>query len=127
MNYKETKFFISALGLSFNNNSFNRVVPHNKSETIKHFLLKALLVHHFTTKGESVFTEYRIGNGIFDLFNPDRMTCYEIETEPSSTIYQEKRSLLQGYKDRIEIIILDAREFSDNIYDALKQLQQKVG
>jgi len=126
MRLQDAKLLMRSLGLPFNAVRYNCVNTHNKSETVKHFFLKALVARYFFSMGESVFTEYPIGHGVFDVFNLDRMTCYEIETAPSSTIYQEKRNLLQGFRDHIEIIILPTKDFSNNLDEAIQQIKAKV-
>lgn len=126
MHIQEAKLRMRSLGLPFTTGLYNRINTHNKNETVKHFFLKALIARHFISQGESIFTEFPICHGIFDVFNLDRMICYEIETEPSSTIYQEKRNLLQGYQDRIEIIIISTKEFSNNLNEAMIQINLKI-
>lgn len=126
MRLQDAKLLMRSLGLPFNAVRYNCVNTHNKNETDKHFFLKALLSYYFLSKGESIFTEYQIRHGIFDIFNLDRMICYEIETEPSSTIYQEKRDLLQGFKDRIEILIVSTKDFSNNLKEAIRQIKVKI-
>jgi hypothetical protein len=127
MKYQDALLKTRALGLQFLPAHYNRVVPHNKTETRMHFLIKSTLVYFFIQAGEAIFTEFPIGSGVFDVFNLDRMTCYEIETRPSSTIQAEKRTLLQGYTNRIEILILDAQKFATDIPTLFTQIGNLLG
>ncbi|MFW9872840.1 MAG: hypothetical protein ACFFG0_07040 [Candidatus Thorarchaeota archaeon] len=88
--------------------------------------MKCLLIRYFLIKDETTFCEYPIGRGIFDVFNLDRMACFEIETTPSSTIYEEKRALLQGLSRWIEVIIIDPKNYSNDFIVAIKQLSENI-
>jgi hypothetical protein len=117
---------VRALGLSFDKTRYKCVAVHHKGETLKHYLIKSLLAFIFNELGEPYFCEYPIRHGIFDLFNVERQICYEVETHPSTTIYAEKRALLQGFQDSIDIIIIKVSEFSNDINQAYLQLKAIV-
>jgi hypothetical protein len=124
MDYNEAKLKMQAMGLPFDKTKFKRPVYHHDGETLKHFILKSLIVYIFNEVTEPVFSELPIGKGIFDVFNLDRLFCYEVETKPSKDIATKKRDLLEGYKDEIDVIIIDADQFSDNIFVAYDELKK---
>jgi hypothetical protein len=126
MDYNDAKLKMKSLGLPFDKSRFKRVVFHHKGETVKHYMLKSLLIYIFDEAKEPAFCECPIGKGIFDVFNLERMLCFEVETAPNSKTYAEKGAMLSGYEKQIDVVVIDTTKFSDDIRTAYMQLKEVV-
>ncbi|MFQ5832735.1 MAG: hypothetical protein ACE5H4_08540 [Candidatus Thorarchaeota archaeon] len=67
-------------------------VRHNSgSETMEHFLIKAAVTKIIVDNGRHCATEVKIGKGVADIVDITYGMIYEIESEPSDTIAEEKK------------------------------------
>lgn len=84
-------------------------VRHNSgSETMEHFLIKAAVTRIIVDNGRHCATEVKIGKGVTNVVDITYGMIYEIESEPSETIAEEKmakyRKNKPGFNYVVEII-----------------------
>jgi hypothetical protein len=125
VNVKNNKIFSAckSLGLVFDRNSCNVVRPHGRkkdAETWLHFLIKCALFKEFYSRGFTVFSEFKIGNAVVDLFVLDEKWVFEIESKPV-LIYTEienstqcvKESKLGKHRKDLSVWIVPVSDFVD--------------
>ena len=84
-------------------------VRHNSgSETMEHFLIKAAITKIIVDNGRHCATEVKIGKGVADIVDITYGMIYEIESEPSETIAEEKKAKYRknnpGFEYEVEVI-----------------------
>jgi hypothetical protein len=97
--------------------------PHNKRETLKHWIVKAIVFKILLNKGRNVGTEIEVGNGIVDVFDSDNKIAYEIENNSSKPKIEERIHDLSGAKD---VFIINLRHVPNDVNDAKKYLERIV-
>lgn len=91
---------------------------HNKSETAKHLVMKALLALHLQQRGRPWGTEVDVGNGVVDVLDwgpPDaKAIAFEIETGCTP---ERKRQKVAQYTNWIvrDVIVLKPEDAPDEI------------
>ncbi len=92
----------------------NCLFLHNSHESMKHFIVKAMIFKILRERGRNVGTEIETRNGIADVIDLDNLIVYEIETSVSKNKIKEK---LNQFKDFRDLFIVDARKLSSNLDD----------
>ena len=110
-------------GFVLNEKNLNCLFPHNKKESLKHWITKALVFKILSNKGRNVGSEVEVGNGIADVFDADNTIAYEIESNFSKNKNQEKIHILSTAKD---IFFIDLKKIPDDIFSAKKYLEKII-
>ena len=122
-------------GGKMNWNKINKLRTHNKNETKKHFMVKAMTFKLLVDKGYYVYSECEVVNPktrekrVADIFaeNPrkkkERKICVEVETKPSKL---KNKKLMNFYEDDI-LYIIDTREISNDIQDMEFEIKHILG
>jgi len=110
-------------GFVLNERNANCLFPHNKNESLKHWVTKAIIFHILRKKGRNVGTEIEVGNAIADVFDSDNRIAYEIENNFSKTRRERKIRNLSGAKD---VFVIDLRSVPNDIDAAKKYLEEIV-
>jgi len=92
-------------------------------ETMKHWLVKAMIFKILRERGRNVGTEIEMKEGIADVIDIDNKIVYEIESEPTKKKIKEKLKLFNGADD---VFILDLKKFPNDIIEAEKYLKEKI-
>lgn len=110
-------------GFVLNDKNVNCLFPHNKNESLKHWITKAIVFQILRNRERNVGSEIEVGNGIADVFDSDNRIAYEIENNFSRSKMKEKISNLTGAKD---VFIINLRHVPDDINAAKKYLERIV-
>lgn len=110
-------------GFVLNERNANCLFPHNKNESLKHWVTKAIVFHILRSRKRNVGTEVEVGNGIADVFDSDNKIAYEIENSFSEARTKRKIHNLSGAKD---VFVIDLRSVPDGIDAAKKYLEEIV-
>jgi hypothetical protein len=110
-------------GFVLNERNKNCLFPHNKKETLKHWITKAIIFQILRNKGRNVGTEVEVGNGIVDVFDSDNRIAYEIENNFSKSKIQKKIHNLTGTKD---VFFINLNRIPNEINVAKKYLERIV-
>jgi len=106
----------------------NRVLPSGR-ESVKHFVVKALIGRILHERGYGFVTEAPIsinGNTLYvDVFDYSNGIAYEVQSVVHEKIKEAKKKLFEceAIKD---VIIVDLDEISNDIFIAYRQLQNLV-
>lgn len=131
---KSNKIFLAckSLGITFVRQCCNVVRPHSTTETDLHWRIKCALFREFYKRGNTVFTEFPIGNAVTDLFVLDEKWDIEIESNPcwayddlenSSQVKKEK--CLGKFRKNIGVWIVPVSDFKDDFDAGLKKWCEK--
>lgn len=110
-------------GLVLPESSRNCMFPSTGSETMKHWLVKAMIFKLLRGMGRSVGTEVEVNGGIVDLVDADNMIAYEVENNLTREKLKSKLTSLSGMRDVFFIDILDV---PDDIFEAEDYIRKKV-
>jgi hypothetical protein len=110
-------------GIVVNEKNKNCLFTHNKNESLKHFIVKAILFKILREKGRNVGSEIEIKNGIVDLIDLDNLIAYEIENEINKKRINEK---LKNYKVVKDVFFIDCKKVPNDLKRAEKYLRKIV-
>lgn len=113
---------LNSKGINFSEGVF----LHNKNETTKHFLVKALLFKMLKERGRMAGTEVETTNSIADVLDATNLFVYEIETEAKP---ENRKEILDQYRDVNfieDVFVIDLRKVPDNIFEMEKCLKENV-
>jgi hypothetical protein len=110
-------------GIVANEKNKNCLFTHNKNESLKHFIIKAILFKILREKGRNVGSEIEIENGIVDLIDLDNLIAYEIENGTNKKKIEEK---LKNYKAVKDVFFIDCKKVPNDLEKAEKYLRKIV-
>lgn len=119
----EARRLLKENGIVINGNNKNCLFLHNKKESMKHFVVKAILFKILREKDRCIGTEIEIKNGIVDLIDMDNLIAYEIENGYSKKKIKEK---LINYEVVKDVFFIECKNVPENINDAEKYLRRIV-
>lgn len=93
------------------------------SETMKHWLVKAMIFKSLRGMGRLVGTEVEVGGGIVDVLDADNMIAYEVENNFTRKKLAAKLSSLSGLRD---VFFIDIVEVPDDLHEAESYIRGKV-
>jgi len=100
----------------------NCLFLHNSHESIRHFVVKAMIFKILRELGRAVGTEIETTNGIADVIDFDNLIVYEVETNLTKNKIREKLDQFKIFRD---LFIVDTRKFScrlDELENKLREL-----
>ena len=95
--------------------NINCLFAHNRRESTKHWIVKALLFKALRDLGRTVGTEIEVSGGIVDVLDADNFIGYEVETEMDRLAVERKCRRLWRLHD---VVFVDAAKVPDDIRDA---------
>lgn len=111
----------------------NKLRLHNRNETIKHFMVKAMVFKLLFNEGNYIYSEYNICKDkkwrVADVLVKDKNNVsktkivVEIETKPTK---KHNKELMEFYKEET-LYIIDTKEISDNLIQMRKQIKHILG
>jgi hypothetical protein len=110
-------------GIVVNEKNKNCLFTHNKKESLKHFVVKAILFKILREKGRNVGSEIEIENGIVDLIDLDNLIAYEIENGINKKRIEEK---LKNYKVVKDVFFIDCKKVPNDLEKAENYLRKIV-
>jgi hypothetical protein len=110
-------------GIVVNEKNKNCLFTHNKKESLKHFVVKAILFKILREKGRNVGSEIEIENGIVDLIDLDNLIAYEIENGISKRRIEEK---LKNYKVVKDVFFINCKKVPNDLEKAENYLRKIV-
>lgn len=101
--------------------SKNCLFCNSGNESVKHFLVKALIFKILRERSRTVGTEVEVNGGIVDVLDVDNLIAYEVETNLT------KKKILEKLQMRVrDIFFIDTREVPNDIFEAEKFLREKI-
>jgi len=120
-------------------NLVNKLRPHNKNETTKHFMIKSMVFKILFNNGYWVYSEHDIirrkDGACTDKIRIADIAAYEkhnsstlkiiveVETKPTK---KHNKELMEFYENET-LYIIDVREISDNLIEMEKQIKHILG
>lgn len=101
----------------------NCLFTNGGSESMKHFLVKAIIFKTLRERGRQVGTEVEVDGGIVDLLDTDNMIAYEVENNFTMKKLRNKLTNLSGLRD---VFFIDILEVPDDIFEAESYLREKI-
>lgn len=117
----EARNLLKENGVVVNRNNRNCLFLHNRKESMKHFIVKAILFKILREKNRGVGTEIEIKNGIVDLIDLDNLIVYEIENGVNKKRTVEK---VKNYKAVKDVFFINCRKVPDNLKDIENYLRK---
>ena len=121
ISFLQAEKLLASKGFVLNKKNENCLFLHNKKESMKHFIVKAIIFKILRERGRKVGTEIEFKNGIVDLIDVDNLIIYEIEN--SVTKAKEKIKRLKNMRD---VFVIDLKKVPDSLKEAEKYLREKV-
>jgi len=121
ISFLQAEKLLASKGFVLNKKNENCLFLHNKKESMKHFIVKAVIFKILREKGRKVGTEIEFENGIVDLIDVDNLIIYEIENKTNRA--REKIKQLENVRD---IFVIDLKKVPDSLKEAEKYLKGKV-
>jgi len=107
-------------GIVINESNKNCLFIHNRNESMKHFIVKAMLFKILREKGRNIGTEIEIRNGVVDLIDFNNLIAYEIENGMGKKQIKEK---IDNYKAVKDVFFINYNKTPENLKDAEKYLR----
>lgn len=125
---RKTPFFKSERMLEENGfvlpeRSKNCLFTNSGSETMKHWLVKAIIFKILRERRAQVGTEVEVNGGIVDVLDIDNMIAYEVENRFTKRKLLEKLRNISGLRD---VFFIDILEVPDDICEAESFIREKV-
>jgi len=106
----------------------NKVLP-SGNESVKHFIVKALIGRILHERGYGFVTEAPVsinGNTLYvDVFDYSNGIAYEVQSVVHEGIREAKKELLESEAIK-DVIIIDLDQISNDIFIAYRQLEKLV-
>ena len=119
----EAERMLREKGLVIDENYVNCLFLYNKKESLKHFLVKAIIFKILRERGRRIACEVEIKNGIVDLLDLDNLIAYEIESDFDKKKIERK---VRNYKIVNDVIFINLREVPNEFKKAEKFLRKIV-
>jgi hypothetical protein len=113
----------------------NCVRMHNKQESLKHFIAKAICVKILFENNYQIFTEFNTTNNwnkgkVCDVFaegkKKSRELSFVIELESKPT-NKKNKELMDYYAESYNLIIIDISKLSEDLEDMYEEIKYKLG
>ena len=111
----------------------NKLRPHNRKETMKHFIVKAMVFKLFFNQGDHIYSEYDCFRNkkhkVADIVIKDKnnvnviKAVIEVETKPTK---KHNRELLNFWTDE-NLYIIDVREIPNDLKKMQDFLEHVLG
>jgi len=121
ISFLQAEKLLASKGFVLNKKNENCLFLHNKKESMKHFIVKAIIFKILRERGRKVGSEIEFENGIVDLLDVDNLIIYEIEN--NRTKAKEKVKRLKSVTD---VFVIDLKKVPNNLKEAEKYLREKV-
>ena len=99
---------------------------HNRNETDKHFVCKAMCVKALRDAGHTIFTEFKFpNNAVADVYDATLHVVVEFET-----LYDKKKAAIKffQFKNYVnEVYVFDIAEMQEHYSQIKKQILYKIG
>jgi hypothetical protein len=123
ISFLQAEKLLNSKGIVLNERNKNCLFTNGGNESMKHWLVKAMIFKILKEKGRIVGTEIEAKNGIVDVVDVDNLIVYEIEKNLTERKKKEKINQLKGVND---IFIIDLKKVPDDFEKAEKYLKEKV-
>lgn len=110
-------------GFVVSEKSRNCLFTNGGSETMKHWLVKAMIFKSLRNIGRNVATEVEVNGGVVDVLDTDNMIAYEVENNFTRKKLNAKLLNLSGLRD---VFFIDILEVPDDIQEAEFYIKEKV-
>lgn len=116
----------------------NKLRPHNRKETFKHFMAKAMAFKILFNAGYHVYSEYEVWkekykpSKVVDVYADGGLPWFKLKLKPivveieSRPTKKHIKELIEFHKGKI-IYIIDLRKISDDINEMEKQIRHILG
>jgi prophage antirepressor-like protein len=123
IDFQKSSRLLKENGFAISDRSKNCLFTNNGSETMKHWIVKAMIFKELRKRGRQVGTEVEVSGGIVDVLDLDNMIAYEVENNLTRNKLRSKVSSISGLKD---VFFIDILEVPDDIGEAEYYIREKV-
>jgi len=123
ISFLQAEKLLASKGLVLNGKNKNCLFTNGGNESMKHWLVKAMVFKILREKKRIVGTEIETKNGIVDVIDVDNFIVYEIEKNLSKKKKKQKVDRLKGVKD---VFIIDLKKVPDDFENAERYLREKM-
>ncbi len=110
-------------GFVISQSSRNCMFASTGSETMKHWLVKAIIFKLLRNMGREVGTEIEVNGGIVDVLDADNRIAYEVENNFTREKLKSKLTNLSGMRD---VFFIDIVEVPDDMFEAEDYIRRKI-
>ena len=112
---------LKSKGFVLTNHNKNCLFTNGGKESMKHWVVKAVIFKILRELGRSVGSEVEVNGGIVDVLDIDSMIVYEVERKLRNDVHCDKR--FRGIRD---VFIINLKDVPNSIDEAEKYLREKV-
>jgi hypothetical protein len=123
ISFFQAEKLLNSEGMVMNERNKNCLFTNGGNESMRHWIVKAMIFKILKEKGRDVGTEIETKNGIVDVIDADNLIAYEIEKNLNEKKKKEKINRLKGVND---IFIIDLNKVPDDFEEAEKYLKEKL-
>jgi UTP-glucose-1-phosphate uridylyltransferase len=117
ISFLQAEKLLASKGFVLNEKNKNCLFTNSGNESMKHWIVKAMIFKILRERKRTVGTEIETKNGIVDVIDVDNLIVYEIENGLNK---RKKKKKLRQLKDFKDIFIIDLK----NLPDSLKKLEE---
>lgn len=121
--YYKSNQLLQENGFVLTDRNKNCLFTNSGSETMKHWLVKAIIFKILRERRAQVGTEVEVNGGIVDVLDIDNMIAYEVEKHFTKRKLLEKLRNISGLRD---VFFIDILEVPDDICEAESFIREKV-
>ena len=123
ISFIQAEKLLASKGLVLNEKNKNCLFTNGGSESMKHWLVKAMIFKILRERKRIVGTEIETKNGIVDVIDVDNFIVYEIEKNLTENKKKEKIDQLKGIND---VFIIDLKKVPGDLEGAERYLREKI-
>lgn len=123
IHFLKAEKLLASKGLVLNQKNRNCLFIHNNRESMKHWIVKAMIFKILRERGRVAGTEIETRNGIVDVIDIDNLIVYEIEKNLTENKKRERLNRLKGVRD---VFFIDLRKVPDSFEDAERYLGERI-
>jgi hypothetical protein len=123
ISFLQAEKLLASKGFVLTEKNKNCLFTNSGNESIKHWIVKAMIFKILRERGRTVGTEIETKNGIVDVIDVDNLIVYEIEKNLTEKKKREKVNQLKGVKD---VFIIDLKKVPNDFEKAERYLKEKI-
>jgi len=123
ISFLQAEKLLASRGIVLNEKNKNCLFMNSGNESMKHWVIKAMISKILRDRKRVVGTEIETKNGIVDVVDANNLIVYEIEKNLTEKKKNEKLRRLKGMKD---VFIIDLKKVPNDFEKAERYLREKI-
>jgi len=121
ISYLQAERLLASKGFVLNEKNKNCLFTNGGSESMKHWLVKAMIFKILRERKRTVGTEIETKNGIVDVIDVDNFIVYEIEKN-----LNKRKKKLEQFKEFTDVFIINLKDIPNNLKQMESILREMV-